>query len=150
MHHRNYQRLIWLCDIDRLARLMSPEALHRFATVAVNRGIAHICLRQLETAIERLATPLPDDMIALLARSAGEPSAAYLRPGRRWHHELISNLQSLTRWRDRARLLREVVLPSPQYMLDIYHLGPTMRAVLPVLYLHRSLSGLVKIATKQK
>jgi len=67
MHHRNYQRLIWLCDIDRLARLMSPEALHRFATVAVNRGIAHICLRQLETAIERLATPLPDDVIALLA-----------------------------------------------------------------------------------
>lgn len=151
MHHRNYPRLIWLCDIDRLARRMSAEALRRFAAIAVDRGVAHICLRQLQIVAERLGTPLSNDVMTMLATAAAaEPSAAYLRPGRRWHHELVSNLRSLSRWRDRVRLVREVVLPSPQYMLDIYHLRPAARAVLPVLYLHRCLSGLVKIARKQK
>lgn len=151
MHHRNYPRLIWLCDVDRLARLMSPEALHRFAAIAVDRGVAQICLRQLQAVVARLATPVSDDVMAMLVTSSSlEPSTAFLRPGRRWHHELVSNLRSLTGWRDRARFLREVVLPSPQYMLDIYQLGPGARAALPALYLHRCLSGLVKIALKKK
>jgi hypothetical protein len=151
MHHRNYPRLIWLCDVDRLVRLLSPESLHRFAAIAVDRGVAQICLRQLQAVVARLATPVSDDVMAMLVTSSSlEPSTAYLRPGRRWHHELVSNLRSLTGWRDRARFLREVVLPSPQYMLDIYQLGPGARAALPALYLHRCLSGLIKIALKEK
>jgi len=150
MHHRNHQRLIWLCDIDRLARRMSPAALHRFAMIAVARGVGSICLRQLQTVHERLATPLPDDVMAILSTSSGEASTVYLRPGRRWHDELISNLRGLGDWSDRLRLVREVVMPSPRYMFDIYHVGFGGRVLLPALYIHRCLNGVVKIIRGRK
>ena len=151
MHHRNYQRLIWLCDIDRLARRMSPAAFHQFATLAVDRGVATICQRQLRTVKARLATPLPDDVMATLARSScAEASTVYLRPGRRWHNELVSNLRALNSWSDRRRLLREVFLPSPQYMLETYRVGSAGRALLPALYIHRCVNGVMKILLGQK
>ena len=42
-----------------------------------------------------------------------ESSTAYLRLAWRWHNELLSSVRGLSRWRDRLRLLREVVLPTP-------------------------------------
>ena len=151
MHHRNYPRLIWLCDIDRLVRRMSPAALHRFATIALDRGVVNICLRQLRAVHERFATPIPDDVIGALGRcSSAESSAVYLRPGRRWHHELVSNLRGLGNWTDRARLLREVLLPSPHYVLETYQLGAAGRALLPALYIHRCMKGAVNILIGRK
>jgi hypothetical protein len=70
---------------------------------------------------------------------AREPSAAYLRPNRRWGDELISSIRGLPRWSDRLRLLREVTLPGPTYMLRAYGFVPSSLGLawLPVLYLHR-------------
>lgn len=64
---------------------------------------------------------VPDSVLMnLRALGAREPSAGYLRPNRRWRHELASNVRGLLRWTDRLGLLREVAFPAPGYMLEAY------------------------------
>jgi hypothetical protein len=81
-----------------------------------------------------------------------EPTAVYLQPDRRWHNELSSNLRGLRRWRDRIRLLREILFPERIYMQRTYGLasGSLGTLLLPVLYLHRGLRGGVKVLAGRK
>jgi Uncharacterised nucleotidyltransferase len=149
MHHRNVDRLIWFYDVHLLVSRLPRAEVERFASLAMKKGIAGICARQLAIASEYFHTQLPDVLATCFAPTR-EPSAVYLRAGRRWHHELWWNVRSLGRWRDRVRLLREVLLPSPQYMLHSYHLGASGVLLLPVLYVHRSVHGVIKILTGRK
>lgn len=150
MHHPNVERLIWLYDIHLLLRRLTAADLQRFASLAVSKEVAGICARQLTLASECFDTPLPPGVLATLSQSDPEPSAVYLRSGRRWHHEMLWNVRALGRWRDRIRLLREVLFPPPRYMVDRYHLGPSGVLLLPALYLHRGVYGAFKILAGRK
>jgi hypothetical protein len=151
MHHRNTERLIWVRDVDLLVRRMSDEELDCFAHLAVEKGMARICAHQLLIAVQQFHSPVPSAVMSVLrAVPPTEPAAVYLRPHRRWHHELVWNLRNLHRWRDRLRLLREVLLPSAEYMLDAYHLGSGGRVLLPALYAHRCAYGAFKIFVGRK
>ncbi len=149
MHHRNTDRPIWFYDIDLLARHLSVEELRWFARLAVNKEMSSFCARQLLMASQRFETPVPDDVMQVLASSRAEPAAVYLRP-HRWHHELVWNVRNLQRWGDRLRLLREVFFPSAKYMLDSYHLGSGGLLLLPALYVHRCAHGAFRILTGRK
>jgi hypothetical protein len=151
MHHRNVERTIWVYDIHLLASSLPPPELDRFVELATEKGVAVVCARQLDLARRRLGTNVPEEVIARLARTPRtERSAVYLEPGRRWHHELASNLRHLPRWRDRLRLLQEVLLPEPAYMMRAYHLSRSRFFTLPALYVHRGLSGSWKILRGRK
>src|SRR4029078_8867797 len=103
------------------------------------------CGIQLSMCAEQFHSPVPSAVMRLLrSASSTEPAAIYLRANRRWHHELLWNVRNLPGWRDRARLLREVLFPSPQYMLDTYHLGSGGLVLLPALYAHRCAHGALK------
>jgi Uncharacterised nucleotidyltransferase len=144
MHHRNTERLIWMYDIHLLLARLQPADLDRFAAMAVEKGVAAVCQRQLALVHARFGTRVPSRVIASLSsRSAAEPSENYLRPERKWHHELTSVLRGMPDWRDRGRLLSEVLFPSRRYMLSAYGFrpGPPAFAVLPLLYVHRALRG---------
>ena len=154
MHHRNWERLIWLYDIHQLTGRLPPSALERFAELAVRKGVAAVCGRQLALAGSRLGTAVPPGVLAALGATdrATEPSASYLVPGRRWRDELVSNVRDLGRWTDRLRLLREVAFPSSAYVLRAYGLEGVAagRALLPALYLHRGMRGLWKVVRGRK
>lgn len=152
MHHRSVESLIWTYDIHLLASRISARDLDRFVEVAVARGVSAICAHQLAAARHRFGTSISDRAIARLSVRPHEPSAAYLRTGRRWHDELVSNVRGLPRWADRVRLLREVMLPGPAYMLKAYRLPSSFlsAALLPVLYVHRLASGGWKVLAGQK
>ena len=151
MHHQNADRLIWLYDIHLLADRLSEVELERFASLARQKRVAAICLHQLLVTRARFQTGLSGGLMAALsARVGGEPSETYLRAGRRWHHELVSNVRGLTRWRDRLRLLREVTLPSPGYMVEVYGVGRQGMALLPMLYVHRCVRGVWKVMSGRK
>lgn len=151
MHHRNTERLIWFRDIDLLVRRMSHEELDRFAHLALRKRMARICAHQLSVAVEHFHSPVPLTVMTLLgSASSAEPAAVYLRPHRRWHHELLWNLRNLHRWGDRVQLLREVVFPNAEYMLDVYHVGSDGRLLLPALYAHRCVYGAFKILVGRK
>jgi hypothetical protein len=154
MHHRDLERLIWLYDIHLLAQRLSREAFARFAELAVRKGVAAICARELGLARSRLGTAVPLEVAQALDAPprAAERSAAYLEPGRHWGDELVSNVRDLPRWTDRLRLLREVAFPAPRYMLKAYGLDEAVvgRALLPALYLHRGVRGVCKVLQGRK
>jgi len=151
MHHRNTERLIWFSDVDLLVRCLLDEELRRFAALAISRQVAAICARQLSIAIDRFHTPVAADVIEMLTQApAGEPTIVYLRPQRRWHQELLWNIRHQRRWNDRLRLLREVLFPNAQYMLDAYRVGARGAVLLPALYVHRCAYGAFKILMGRK
>jgi hypothetical protein len=152
MHHRNLERVIWVYDIHLLASRLSTEDLERFADLAVAKGAGPICARGLALARSRFGTWVPDRVTSRLASVGNGALSDYLRPGRRWHHEFLSNLRGLRRWGDRLRLAREVLFPSTRYILASY--GLTNQAIgfalLPALYLHRNVHGLWKVLVGRK
>lgn len=153
MHHRDAALLIWMYDIHLLASRLSDADFDRFVEVAVAKEVAGVCAHELALARSRFGFRTPARAIEALGGRRAEPSAMYLRPGRRWHDELISSVRGLPRWRDRLRLLREVVLPSPRYILQAYGMPahPAGAAfLLPVLYAHRAISGILKVLAGRK
>ena len=153
MHHRNADSLTWLFDIHLLASSLSAQDLARFTEMAVVKQVSAICAHQLTAARTRLGTRIPDAAIREMTRNPKrESTAVYLRPNRRWFDELTSSLQGLPRWRDRLRLIREVVIPGHEYVLKAYGFERSLLgiALLPMLYLHRLLFGGWKLVAGRK
>jgi hypothetical protein len=152
MHHRNAERILWSYDTHLLASRLTPGDFHDFVRQARQKRVAAVCGHRLQLAQTLFATGVPAGVIAWLSGVTGEPSAAYLASHRRWHHELVSSARALPRVGDRLTLLREVLLPRPDYMLDVYGLRgkPLGPWLLPALYVHRNVRGAWKILTGKK
>jgi hypothetical protein len=152
MHHRNEARLLWVYDIHLLAARLTEVELNEFARMARERHVAEVCAHGLRLAQTTFGTPVDAGVVGRLGRQGGtEPSARYLASERRWHHEAISSVRALPLGA-RVRLLREVLLPSPHYMLGAYGLrGKALGAwLLPALYIHRNVRGALRILTGKK
>jgi hypothetical protein len=151
MHHQAAERLLWTYDLHLLASQLAEVDFERLVEVAAAKHVASVCAHELALATSRFGTVVPDGVTrALSSVRTAEPSAVYLRRDRRWHNELISSLGAL-RWTDRLRLLREVALPGPRYMLQSYGVTRKYGAILlPALYLHRGLRGVWKVLTGRK
>lgn len=152
MHHRNERRVLWVYDTHLVASRLTHDDFHEFAHRAKETRVAAICADQLQLAHALFQTPVPPEVLAGLARVVDEPSAEYLASQRRWHHELASNLRARSRVGDRVKLLRQVLLPRPSYVLAAYGLSrnPLGQWLLPALYVHRNVRGLWKILTGKK
>ena len=153
MHHRNEERLIWIHDVHQLVSRLTEADLDRFVALALHSRVAAVCAHELRLVRSRLGTSIPNRvLLALSTPPAPERSAGYLARERRWHHELLASMLGLSRWRDRLRLAREVLLPSRHYMLTAYGLpgGARSTALLPALYAHRAVNGAWKILTGRK
>jgi hypothetical protein len=144
-HHYDHDILIFLYDIDLLARRLDRSAWDRVSAMATAKRIRQVTLRGLDLASTLLGTPVPSEVRAALggtgspAGSPGdEPSSAYLASGLRRVDILRSDLRRLG-WRGRLKLLREHLLPAPTYVLRSY--GRTRRETLPFLYLIRIVRG---------
>jgi hypothetical protein len=131
---------------------LSALQFDQFAALALEKQVAAVCAHQLKLSARLMGTRIPDGMLRRLETTGtSEASAAYLRPDRRWRDELVWNLQGLSSWRERARLLREVTFPGPRYILQAYRIPwPVGVVLLPALYLHRLATGGWKVITGQK
>lgn len=142
-HHYDREILIFLYDIDLLARRLNAPAWDRVAAMATAKRIRHVTLRGLDLASTRLGTPIPNHVRPALAddltgSTGDEPTRAYLDSGLRKIDILRADLRQLGR-RDRLRLIREHLLPPPAFVLRSY--GQTWRGLVPILYLIRVLQG---------
>jgi hypothetical protein len=151
MHHQNEERAIWVYDVHLLVQRMTARDLERLADLALAKGVAAICAQELSRAQVRFGTAVPATVMARLGAAAGEPTVSYLKPGRTWKDELVSNVGALG-WTDRLRLIRRVAFPDAAYMLRSYGLRPgTVDAtLLPALYALRGVRGLWKVLTGRK
>jgi hypothetical protein len=153
MHHRNVECGLWIYDIHLLAPRLTASDFDELARRAQQKKVTAICARGLRLAESVFGTTVPAGVVdALAAAGRSEPSAAYLAPERRWHHELVSSLRALPHAGDRVRLLREVLFPRPDYMLAVYGVAgkPLAPLLLPVLYLHRNLRGASRVLLGRK
>ena len=142
-HHYDDDTLIFLCDIDLLARRLQSPDWDRVVALAAERRIREITARGLDLARGLLGTPVPDGIRRALAGTSGaEPTAAYLDPRLRKVDILWSDLHALGGWRARVKLLREHVVPTPDFIRQSY--GATSTILLPLLYIHRLLRGASK------
>lgn len=152
MHHRNAERLAWVYDIHLLAGGLGPREWQAFADLAAEKRLCAVAAHGLARAADLFGTRVPATVMNVLRSPAGaEPSAEYLEPSRGWLHELMSNLRARD-WPARVRLLREIALPSPTYMRESYGLAASAGAglFLPLLYAHRGLRGLARLALGSK
>jgi len=138
-HHFDARRLLWVYDIDAVARKLTPSHWNAVAALVADKRLRSVCARGLALAVEYFHSPVPAAMMAELSAAADdEPAAAYLGERLRRVDILRSDLQALG-WRGRAALLREHLFPEPSYILRSY--GRTERVLLPALYLHRIVRG---------
>jgi len=138
-HHRG-DRLIWIHDVHLLVSALDAAGAARFADAAQRHAVQAICADALSAARRRCGTSLPVRLEGLIDSAArNEPSRVFLRAGRRQVNTLIWDLRALRSWTDRARLLREHLLPPAAYIRRVY--GVSSGWVLPWCYAHRAVTG---------
>lgn len=142
-HHFDTDNLIWLYDIDLIARRLTADQWEDFFAQAIRRKIAAVCRRSLERTAELFPSDDVTRMLAAgrLAADGQEPTARYLE-ARRHAGVVLDDLLALSGWRDRWRLMREHLLPPPEYLRAKY--APGSSAPLAVLYMQRLVLGAVK------
>lgn len=143
-HHSRHTLLKWRLDVALLARRLSVHDVGRFRARVKSLGVSALVARALHDArplVEADAFPLltPETVEAIAADGAHDPSRARLDPNRDQLQDAVDDLRALSGWRDRARLLREHLLPPVSFMRAKYGAAPIV--VLPVLYAHRVVSG---------
>lgn len=154
MHHRAEVRLIWMYDVHLLAQRLDGSGWSAFVELACRKRVARVAAWGLEGARRYLRTPVPAPVLERLREvsSRHEPSARYLTPRGGWVAEAVANVRQLESWRDRLRLLREIAFPSGGYLLRAYGLdhSPMAKLLLPVLYVHRGVRGVVRVLRGRK
>jgi hypothetical protein len=140
-HHDEGERLKWVFDIHLIASRFDERSWAAFATLAVERGIAAVCLEGLECATQWLDTRVPNWLVAderFRSAASREQTSAYLtaRPPAR---AVLDDFKALPTWRDRARLAREHFFPGTTYMRSVY--APSSRLPVAALYALRIVRG---------
>jgi hypothetical protein len=121
VHHPTRARLIWLADIDLLARALGPEDWSAFARSAATNRMCSFARAALDLATRFFETPVPPTLTEVLeANGADEPIARhYLRPHSR-AGRLLVDIRALPAWRDRVAVLYEHLVPDAEYMRERY------------------------------
>lgn len=140
-HHDASERLIWMTDIRLLLRAATPAEVAEFCRLADALRLTAIC----HDACARTARLFGDLRIPGLLENAAldrrEPTRAYLgapSPLRRLWLDLVA----LGTWRRRAALLREHLVPPPDYIRAM----PGSHGPLPLAYAARMVRGVIEWA----
>jgi hypothetical protein len=138
-HHWDQILLIWLEDIRLLADALDDEERQQLVDRAAAGSYTVVLNAALRTARLYFESAGLDRTIGAVAPHVNdsESASALIRDGRRKIDDLWLDLRH-ARWRQRARLLREHVLPPADYMRARF--GTPM----PVAYTKRILLGVRK------
>lgn len=138
-HHWHQILLVWLSDIRLLADALDDRDRECLVDEAVARRNTVVLHAAVMTARRYFQSEGLDRAIACISPRVDESElgAAFVRDGRRPVDDLWLDLRHAS-WRDRARLVREHVLPPPDYMRARFT-GP-----MPLAYAMRVLRGVRK------
>jgi hypothetical protein len=142
-HHRGQRRpLVEAYDVHRLASDFAPDDWHALRKRAEAREVRCLCLSGLREAQRRFGTALPGDVVEALslAELRSEPSARLLAAGR--SDPFWDDVRAIPGWAGRLQFLYEAAFPSAEFVGQQY--GVRSRALLPLLYVHRGVTGLFR------
>jgi hypothetical protein len=131
-------RLIWICDIHELVKVMTPAELTQFATLAVARNVQAVCLDGLLKAQECFLTRIPKPAFALL-RTPESPLSMPRRFSESQLGLLGDDWKKLKEPMARFELLRELFIPTSQFLLHKY--SKNSKWWLPLLYVRQIVGG---------
>lgn len=135
-------RLLWLYDIQLLAKAMRADEWREFSQLCVAKKMRAITLDAFASLQASLNTVIPADLMNQLALpKTKELSAAYLKASHK--RLLLTDLRALATWRERLTLLRESCFPPADYVMAKYH-GEN-RAWLSLWYVRRAVAGVWKL-----
>lgn len=115
-------RLKWVYDIPAFARVFSPADWQRLQQLAVERGLAGVCLSMIEASQATFGADfvaVPDDLIAALREAARHESLDVTRL-RDWRYMQMQAFLAQPTMRLRARYLWQRLWPSRDYMAYLY------------------------------
>ena len=129
-------RLIWLYDIDLLARSLTSEQWKSLVRAATEKGLCETTRDALQRAEHYFHVRCPEEVRNALSKT-GEPVAIYLDAGA--IRQAWIDLLAIGGTADRLRFVRELLFPPAAYMGSKY---PEARpAWLPWLYARRAIGG---------
>ena len=137
-HWQEPERLIWLYDIYVLAERLTPSGWEEFHRLAHERNMTTIASRALQTMTSAFTSSAASRIPMLVDDT--EPSSAFLRPGFSHFKEFLAHLRHTPGIRGRIEWLRELALPSRQFMRHAHGADTTSR--LCWAYARRGWSGL--------
>lgn len=144
-HHFDSERLLLLCDIDRLVRRFDDDEWGQVVARATAGGIRAVSARGLGLAAAWLDSPYPDWVRARLdAPGEVEPTARYVSGPMRRVDVLGSDLRRLPTWRRRAALVGEHLCPPRDFMAARYGADhPLLQpGLIALLYIDRIVRGI--------
>ena len=111
-------RLIWLYDMDLLARRCSAREFDRLRELALQRGLAGACWDGLCNTVFAFSTPLPAGLMDALENAAKNERFDVRKASQRryleWHN--LRTLPVAKRW----AWVWEKLFPDPAYMRELY------------------------------
>jgi Uncharacterised nucleotidyltransferase len=112
-------RLLWLCDIDRIVRSLTEVEESIFQNLAKQKRVKTVCLEGLELARFWFGTPLNPLLVAELKRRLTVfPEVTALTLGHRKIDRLLLDVFSIRSWRARIDYLSELLFPRPNQIID--------------------------------
>lgn len=137
--HYSPDRLIWSCDMDRLALRLDVDGWARFASLAIAYDVAAICLDGLAAAQRDMHTDIPPSILAALqAAPQDTPSARYLGQGNALRRGLV-NMAAVPGWRGKLLYALRRLFPGHEYVRIKY--PEMLDAPIAKLYLRRILEA---------
>jgi len=137
-HHRDSEELLWLYDIHLIAERLTSRDWACVEAAAGRGAVQTICHRGLALAVDYFGSPVPRQVMDVLAAARDEPSSIYVSKNLRLVDGLLSDLRALS-VRDGVRLVAEHVCPPAEYIRKKY--GITSRRSLLVFYARRIAAG---------
>jgi GR25 family glycosyltransferase involved in LPS biosynthesis/glycosyltransferase involved in cell wall biosynthesis len=125
--HREWGRLIWLCDIDLLARDLSEEDAGEFVRLARQKRMAAVCAKGLQMALSTFDSQWRSEKLQAFARRShtveqlAEPSAHYLAGKNLLAHDFLLLMRSGSPTERRQLLSRIVLNPWQIRRLADFH-----------------------------
>ncbi len=134
-------RLAWAVDLDLLARSLSPQDWPELSRRATSSGIAAILRDALMFAQATVNTPVPNEVLAALARSpADTPATRFLTSPNNNLFRTLADLKATPGLRARVTFLLARAFPSASHMRAKY--PDRSASPLWALYLRRLVDSL--------
>lgn len=134
--------LRWVYDIHLLSSTLNAAQWLDFVALAIVKRMAGFCLDGLNAAREAFNTQVPPEVTGALQTAARDEARSTQKLRTSTTAWFFTNLRALPTLRERLELIRQVVLPSPGYMMEKYQTHTWL--ALPFLYGYRSINGIVK------
>lgn len=118
-HHAHEERIIWLYDMHLLCATLDQQQWRQLLDIAKQKGLINMLHEALITCQKLLATNIPQEILEQIQSllEQPEPSAFFLQRNLPEWKYFLHDLKGLDSPIKKLQLIKEHILPNPQYMM---------------------------------